>query len=209
MSVQVFCDDRFHPAATVREGLAPLGRDWSFVWTDNVHEWKPESLADFPAVILSKSNTASATDWSPWLVGGKETAFRDYVRAGGGLLIVHSGCASYAQVEPMRAVTGGAFTHHPPACEVTIESTDDHALTAGVDARFSVFDEHYFVTLDDLDADVFLRSRSSHGMQPSGWTRREGAGRVCVLTPGHFAQVWLHPSFQKLLANALRWVSAS
>lgn len=209
MSIQVFCDDRFHPAVTVREGLAPLVADWDFVWTDDVRDWTPASLAEFPAVILSKSNAVSAADWNPWLVDGKETAFRDYVRGGGGLLIVHSGCASYAQVEPMRAVTGGAFVQHPPACDVLIEATAGHALTAGVDASFSVFDEHYFVTLDDPQAEVFLHSRSSHGVQPAGWTRREGAGRVCVLTPGHFAHVWLQPSFQTLLANSLRWVSKS
>lgn len=32
-----------------------------------------------------------------------------------------------------------------------------------------------------------------------------GAGRVCVLTPGHNPEVWSCPSFQALLRNGLRW----
>jgi type 1 glutamine amidotransferase len=44
-------------------------------------------------------------------------------------------------------------------------------------------------------------------VQPAGWTRAEGAGRVCVLTPGHNLEVWLHPEFQKLLLNACRWTA--
>jgi type 1 glutamine amidotransferase len=53
---------------------------------------------------------------------------------------------------------------------------------------------------------VFLTTRSSHGLQPAGWTRCEGRGRVCALTPGHFAEVWLHPGFQRLLVNAVHWL---
>lgn len=55
--------------------------------------------------------------------------------------------------------------------------------------------------------EVFLRTRSEHGVQPAGWRRREGEGRVVVLTPGHFPEVWLHPSMQRLLANALHAVT--
>jgi hypothetical protein len=29
---------------------------------------------------------------------------------------------------------------------------------------------------------------------------------VCLLTPGHNVDVWLHPSYQALIQNALRWV---
>jgi type 1 glutamine amidotransferase len=59
--------------------------------------------------------------------------------------------------------------------------------------------------LDDAQADVFLAARSEHGVQPGGWTRTEGSGRVCVLTPGHNLEVWLHPAYQALILNGLQW----
>jgi type 1 glutamine amidotransferase len=95
---------------------------------------------------------------------------------------------------------------HPKKCPVTVFPKTGHALTAGA-ATFTVNDEHYFVALDDAAADVFMTSQSSNGVQPAGWTRREGAGRVCVLTPGHTVEVWLQNDFQKLLVNALQWCS--
>jgi type 1 glutamine amidotransferase len=106
----------------------------------------------------------------------------------------------------MRGVTGGAFLHHPAQCAVTVEPKPRHALTVGVDA-FTEADEHYQMVLDDPHADVFLRSRSRHGEQPAGWTRIEGDGRVCVLTPGHNPEVWRNTNFQTLLRNGLRWLA--
>jgi type 1 glutamine amidotransferase len=120
---------------------------------------------------------------------------------------VHSGTAGYKDVAPVRAVLGGVFISHPPACDVTLEPCASHLLNAGVTGPFTIHDEHYQMILDDPGVDVFLHSRSVHGLQPAGWTRTEGTGRVCVLTPGHFPEVWLHLSFQRLLINALNWVS--
>lgn len=164
-------------------------------------------LAGSAAVVLAKSNAISSSDWRPWITAGKETALRDYVRAGGGLVVVHSGCASYSPIEPIRALMGGQFTHHPAQCEVRLEPVRPHALTAGVEGAFTVRDEHYFVNIEGAHLDVFLHSHSPHGVQPAGWTREDGRGRVCVLTPGHNLAVWQHPSFQVLLGNALRWVT--
>ena len=48
-----------------------------------------------------------------------------------------------------------------------------------------------------------MTTQSEHGTQPGGWTRSEGRGKVCVLSPGHKVEVWLHPSYQALLKNAL------
>lgn len=205
----VFCDDTFHPAATVRSGLGDLETSGLIapVWRENVTGWNSGELKNYPVVLLSKSNVVSSSDKTPWLKDGTEYAFRDYVRSGGGLVVVHSGTASYAQVAPMRELTGGTFLNHPPPCEVIVEPRPHHLLTAGVDEAFSIHDEHYVMALDDLAADVFLHTRSQHGTQPAGWTRTEGKGRVCVLTPGHFADVWRHPSFQILLSNAVSWVT--
>jgi type 1 glutamine amidotransferase len=77
-------------------------------------------------------------------------------------------------------------------------------MTSGSEP-FTLVDEHYFMTLDDAGADVFLTTESEHGRQPGGWTRTVDAGRVCVLCPGHNLEVWLHPSYQSLIYNALRW----
>jgi type 1 glutamine amidotransferase len=136
-----------------------------------------------------------------------QAAFADYVQQGGGLLVIHSGSAGYAEQPVLRGLLGGVFLHHPPQCPVTVEPHAGHPLAAG-SAPFTLVDEHYFMAFDDPGADVFLNTVSEHGTQPGGWTRLAGAGRVCLLTPGHNLEVWLHPSYQQIIRNALGWCAA-
>jgi uncharacterized protein len=213
MRALVFCDDRWHPASTVHEGLAPLSDDFSFDWVETAADesaWTAERLAAYPVVVLSKSNNVSASDHRGWVTERVQEAFLDYVQRGNGLFVVHSGTAGYAEMPILRGLMGGVFVEHPPQCPVTVAPLTGHPLTAGSKA-FTAVDEHYFVALDDPQAEVFLTTTSEHGTQPGGWTRIESSGlgsvggRVCVLTPGHNVEVWLHPSFQTLLRNGLRW----
>lgn len=201
----VLCDDYWHPAPTPRNGLSALcDSGFSFDWIENAQDWSAERMSAYPFVILTKSNNITSTNPLPWMTPNVEDAFVNYVSAGNGLLVVHSGAAGYQETPRLRALMGGVFLQHPPQCQVTHVPLTGHALTEGVNT-FSEKDEHYHMALDDAHADVFLTSRSEHGEQPAGWTRREGAGRVCMLTPGHNLEVWLHPMFQKLLLNALQW----
>ena len=205
--ILVCCDDRFHPGADVRAGLAPLllSTDCEVEWLDGREISEATDLRRYKVVLLAKANVLSRADPRPWLKP-EDVSFLEYVHEGGGLLVVHAGLAGHAQVPAMRAVTGGAFVHHPPPCEVAVEPQPGHAITAGVDAAFPIFDEHYFAEVDVPATDVFMTTRSVHGEQPAGWTRLEGAGRVCALSPGHFKEVWLHPAYQRLLRNALQWL---
>ena len=203
MHVLVFCDDFWHPASTPRQGLAALddcGFEFDFV--ENAAEWSPERMAAYPLTVLVKSNNVSSTDQANWASEAAQEAFKTYVSQGNGLLVVHSGLAGYQQALTLRALIGGVFTHHPAQCPVTIEPVGENDLNYGA-RTFTLTDEHYFIDLDDGEVDIFLTSTSEHGSKPAGWTRFEGEGRVCVLTPGHNLEVWLHPAFQTLLLNAM------
>jgi len=204
----VLCDDYWHPARVPRAGLAPLGgSEFTFDWIEDARDWSPERLAAYPLVILTKSDNVSAADQTPWMTDGAQAAFAEYVRGGHGLLAIHSGTASYAEKPVLRGLLGGVFTHHPKQCPVTMQPLTGDPLTAGCEP-FTLQDEHYFMALDDPQAEVYMTTRSEHGAQPAAWRRTEGAGRVAVLTPGHNAEVWLHPAFQALLRNTLHWVAS-
>ncbi len=205
MRTLVLCDDYWHPAHTVRAGLGPLEQSgFAFDWIEQADDWSAERMHDYPAVIFTKMNHVSATDQRPWVDDTVQHAFLNYVSQGNGLLVIHSGSAGYETMPVLRGLMGGVFLHHPPQCLVTVEPHAEHHLTTGADS-FTLIDEHYCMALDDEQADLFLTTRSEHGTQPGGWTRAEGAGRVCLLTPGHNLAVLLHPSYQAVIANALRW----
>ena len=205
MKVLVLCDDCWHPAGIPREGLRPLrGIEFTFDWIETAHDWSQDTMMQYPLVILTKSNHVSSTDQTEWMTDIVQAAFADYVRKGNGLLAIHSGTAEYTEKPALRSLLGGVSTHHPEQCLMTMTPRLEHPLAAGI-APFTLKDEHYFMALDDSEADVFMATRSEYGEQPGAWRRMDGSGRVMVLTPGHNLDVWLHPSFQALLANSLRW----
>jgi type 1 glutamine amidotransferase len=205
MRILVMCDDYYHPARVVRDGLEGLNEHgYTFDFIENAGDWSAEGMAQYPVVLLAKSDNVSAEDQTSWMTGTIQSAFFDFVRTGHGLLAVHSGTAGYAEKPLLRALLGGIFDHHPQQCPVTVEPDMGDPLAAG-SSSFTQKDEHYFMAMDDAQAAVFLKTISEHGVQPGGWTRFEGQGRVCVLTPGHNIEVWKEPSFQVLLRNALKW----
>ncbi|MBN1440727.1 MAG: ThuA domain-containing protein [Anaerolineales bacterium] len=205
MKALALCGDKWHPEDVARRGLAALrDPDFTLAWRTDARAWPEARLDDFALVILAKSNNASSSDPAPWMTDAVQAAFAEFVRRGGGLLAVHSGAAEYENARVLRGLLGGVFSRHPDPCPVTLIPREGHPLAAGVDS-FTAVDEHYFMEMDDPEADVFAITRSEHGEQPGAWRRTEGQGRVAVLTPGHSLEVWLHPSYQTLIGNAARW----
>jgi uncharacterized protein len=202
--VLVICGDQYHSGDHVMAGLR-ASKDEKFELIqapDGPISGSPDS---YSAVVLAKLNVSSPRDSTPWTSEDSDQALCKFVNNGGGLLVVHAGTVGYSKVPGIHKLTGGTFIHHPAACEVTIEPVAGHQMTKDT-IGFTVFDEHYFVEQADERED-FLLTRSEHGVQPGGWTKSFGAGRVCVFTPGHFESVWRHPQFQSLVGNGLRWIT--
>jgi uncharacterized protein len=205
MKVLVLCDDYWHPARIPREGLGALNpTEFSFDWIEDARDLSSEIMIAYPLVILTKSNNVSSTDQTGWMTEDMQVTFSEYVRKGNGLFAIHSGTAEYEQKPVLRSLLGGVFHHHPEQCPVTVTPHMEYPLCAGA-SSFTLKDEHYFMAMDDPEVDVFVTTRSEQGEQPGAWRRMEGKGRVVVLTPGHNLEVWLHPSFQTLVINCLRW----
>jgi type 1 glutamine amidotransferase len=205
MKILVLCGDAWHPPEIPRKGLEALvGMEFTFDYIEDARDWSPETLATYRLVILTKSDNVSVTDKTKWMTDPIQSAFFNYVQQGNGLLAIHSGTAEYEQKPVIRGLLGGVFLDHPEQCPVTVYPHPSHPLCTGV-VSFTLKDEHYFMALDDSQADVFMYTSSVNGEQPGGWRREVGKGRVAVLTPGHNIEVWLHPSYQALLGNVLRW----
>lgn len=142
-----------------------------------------------------------------WLSESDERFVFDFVEQGGGLLALHAAIASYPPDGPLHSLLHGRFLYHPPlhpAVQYAIAQPAGE-ITLGVDS-FTVEDEQYFVELEAGVTEILLMSQTrEHGESPAGWAHESGAGRVCVLVPGHTEVAMLHPMMQKLLQNALDW----
>ena len=200
----VFCGDKYHPADMVLSGLrAAGGVEFDFEPAPLGSEF--EIPTGTSLVVIAKLNVHSPEDPAPWTTDTLDSVFGKFVEEGHALLVIHGGTVLYAAAPAIRSMTGGTFTQHPSSCDVRLEIANAHPIAEGIPS-FSVFDEHYFMDVDS-GLDVFLQARSEHGVQPAGWTKPYGMGKVCVLTPGHGAEVWERPEYLQLLRNALHWLT--
>jgi len=224
MRVLLICDDYWHPKQVPIEGVAPLKEQgFQFEIISDAKDFKPETLSEYPVVLLVKSDQVSQEDKTSWKTEAVQKAFIAYVEAGGGLLAVHSGIVGCNENWGLEGLIGCKLTYHPHDCPVTVHPLKPHPVTEGVEV-FCETDEHYRLEILSPDVNILAASYSPpQGLAekyeedpynntrawicPAAYVRTQGKGRVCVLTPGHLLPVWLNPQFQRTLANALHWAA--
>ncbi|MCL2323718.1 MAG: ThuA domain-containing protein [Oscillospiraceae bacterium] len=222
MRILLLCDDYWHPGEIPIKGVSPLEEQgFKFDIITNANDFDSKMLKDYPAVIMSKCDEVSQQDNTSWKTESIQQAFVDYVENGGGLLAIHTGIVTGKHTEKLDRLLGCRFLYHPNSCPVTVQAIKPHQITEGVE-MFCETDEHYRLELLNEDVDILIASYSpQQGSQskyeedpyhntrswicPAGFVRFQGNGRVCVLTPGHFLEVWLNKQYQRTLSNALQW----
>jgi len=222
MRILLLCDDQYHPGKIPTDGILPLKeKGFTVEIISNGADFNSARLGDYNVVIMSKCDHTTLEDHTPWKTPAVQEAFIQYIENGGGLLVAHSGTVAGAGTQALDALVGCRFGWHPNNNQVTVDVIKPHPITAGVGA-FTAEDEHYHLEILAEDADIFLASYSAAqgaaekyesepyfnapaAVRAAGYSRTQGKGRVCVLTPGHTAEVWSNPQFQLLLENAVRW----
>ena len=166
-------------------------------------------LSAFDAIVLNTLRQ-EATDND--LNDSQCEGFEGYVSGGGSLLSVHISAASCPDWSQTKKITGGGWvlgeSWHPPFgwFEVTIDQTD-HPITSGVSPTFWTYDECYCGLDIQTGIDVFMHGVVEDDIKPLGWTHQFGAGKVVNIALGHAASSQQHPQFQKLILNALNYLS--
>jgi type 1 glutamine amidotransferase len=142
------------------------------------------------------------------------------VAAGTGLAGWHGGiCDSFRGSPDYLHLTGGQWAAHPGGfvqhdVDVVPERAD-HELVAGLNPRWSLDTEQYWVLTDELN-DVL--ATTTFGVRddtpwrepvtcPAVWTRQWGQGRVFVSTIGHKLDDLDHPDVRALTERGLLWAS--
>lgn len=114
----------------------------------------------------------------------------------------------------------------------TVESAGDHPVTAGVEP-FELVDELYLCpvfedevtpllatpaevspasmidTYCEVVDGVQVPAHDQPGSRLLGWCRLAARSRLVYLLPGHTAETMTHPTYRRLITNALAWVTDS
>ncbi len=216
MNILLLCDDYWHPGETVRYGLRFLTEQGHTV--DTVMDAKdivtPELLREHDVTIIAKGNALNgANHEAPWFEEGVTyvgpEGYKQYVEEGGAVLVLHAGATFRPEQCPaMGDFLGARFITHPRQCPVEFHVKNaGHPIMAGITDFTFPQDEHYQMEVLSEELEVFAETSSAAGTFPAGLARELGAGRLCILTPGHNAFAISYPAYQKVISNALRWLT--
>jgi type 1 glutamine amidotransferase len=209
----VLIGDQPHEPGHIEDGLRPVFEATGVVphFTADVKALSARNLAMVRLLVilrdgLQRPERDHRADFN-WMTPEQERAVVEFVEAGGGFLNLHNAMGLYPPRGPYLDLVGGRFTGHGPLERFRVEVVDpDHPITRGVGPYF-VADEQHTPIYDEKRVHLLLLSRSDDGrtVAAAAWVREPGRGRVCHLANGHTREALLHPMYQQLLRNAVRW----
>ena len=222
MKILLVCNDKWHKGQVAIEGFGTLAKgNYEIDIITDAGDLSRNMLDQYQVIVLCKSREDVEEDNEYW--GNIETqkTIIDYVEKGGGVLAIHSGLVGGSNTGALEDLLGCRFISHPEQSLVTTAPLKPHFITKGIDV-FIEKDEHYIIEVIQDDIEVLFASysppqgeKSKYETEPyfnspailcaSGYVRKVGEGRVCGLTPGHNMEVWLNPTYQNILINAIKW----
>jgi len=165
------------------------------------------NIANLDVLVLYDMIKVSDPKTREWLT--------KWVESGKGLVVLHHAICSFEDWEwwgdevvgarylnsPSRGLPPSTFFHD---LDLDIQVTKKHPVTAGVD-NFKIHDETYKGMWFAKDLDILLTTKHEKGDGPIGWIGPSKKNRVVVLQGGHDKNAHLHPSWQRLVQNAIIW----
>ena len=202
--------DYYHSAVGMRALLDRLAGGWDArieAYTDAAAlPW--DELGDFQALVMAKENrVAPAESAQVWATPRHEAAIAEFAAAGGALIGLHNGLASYDEAGPYFATVRGGFQYHPKEHpRFTVRCLEvQHPITEAFQP-LDVGDEMYFVRVDSARTTKLLEVvHPDYGSSCAAWAHVLEKGRVFCFTPGHTAEVLNDPGYQRLLDRGARW----
>ncbi len=208
----VLIGDQPHEPDHIEAGLRPVFEATGVIphFTVDVNALSERNLAMVQLLVVlrdglqrperdSRKNTI-------WMTPEQQRAVAAYVENGGAFLNLHNSMGLYPPDGPYLKLVGGRYIGHGPLERFRVEVVDpEHPVTRGVQPFF-VADEQHTPPFDEGRVHLLLRNRSDDGRTAAaGWVREPGRGRLCHLANGHTREALLHPMYQRLLRNAVRW----
>ncbi|WP_027077561.1 ThuA domain-containing protein [Maribacter antarcticus] len=149
-----------------------------------------------------------------------EANMMDYVKNGGGLMILHGAITVQNNSIPFSQMIGGSFDYHPKQQEIHLKEVDKkHPLVHAFKGKgLRHFDEPYFfknayfeynfrpllyMEVDKLEG---LNKETEEKVVYVSWIKRYGKGRVFYSSASHNAQSMEEPGVLQFFLDGLQYV---
>ncbi len=130
---------------------------------------------------------------------GQAARLTEFVRRGGGLVLLHGTLAAWDLAE----LSGWAPSGPAPLTELIVRPDPSHPVTARLGSELKFFDELYLSEGPPAGAAVLMRTSWRYTEQVVAYERAVGDGRFVHLGLGHGAATYEDESFQKLVQRAV------
>ncbi len=184
------------------------------VATEDLSLVSAAGLLNFDAVFFFTSGELALSDQ-------QKAELLQFIRSGKGFGGAHSATDTLYTWPEYGEMIGGVFDGHPWVQEASIDVEDAmHPASGPLAPSWNLLEEFYqfrnfsrdrvrvLMTLDtrtvDLQADGVHRADEDFALT---WVRPYGEGRVFYTALGHFEQTWRDPRFQRVIENALLWIT--
>jgi type 1 glutamine amidotransferase len=208
----VLIGDGPHEPGHLEEGLQPVFSAAGVVphFTVDANALSASNLAHVQLLVILRDGLMrpqrDPRTHFVWMTPEQERAVVAFVEGGHGFLNLHNAMGLYPPGGAYLQLVGGRYIGHGPLERFQVEVVDAaHPVTRGV-GTFFVADEQHTPPYDEGRVHLLLRNRSDDGkIAAAGWVCEPGRGRLCHLANGHTLEALLHPMYQKLMCNAVRW----
>jgi predicted dehydrogenase/type 1 glutamine amidotransferase len=150
---------------------------------------------DRPQVLLAASEHH--------LQPGQAAQLTQWVRGGGGLVLLHGTLSKWSETGELAELAGWAPTGPASLTELVVRAQPSHPITERIGPDLTFIDELYLSEGPPIDAAVILRTSWHFTEQVVAYERGFGAGRFIHMGLGHQPETYEDPGFQKLLHRML------
>jgi len=159
-------------------------------------------------------------DFIQGITDEQKAKFLSLFDKGTGLIVLHHALANFQKWPEFERAAGGKFLLGPETKDgVTTPKSGtgggklaihvvskEHPITAGMD-DFEFQDEYYNKCRVDPAVTLLLTTDNPGNQREVAWCREQGKSRVVYFMSGHDQKVYTTPSYQKVLANAIKWAA--
>ena len=187
--------------------------DWLKALNDPAQQFTAEKAWEWPTKEQFESATAIAFYyWNHTWTIEKLEQLSEYLKRGGGLLLIHSAVISQNLPEELAKIIG--LSAHPQRVGYRHMPFDllikdrNHEITKGFPERLDLLDEPYWPLIGDPRGVHLIAAAKVDGEErPLIWVREADGGRVFCSIPGHYT--WSHKDgmFRDMLMRGLAWVA--
>ena len=189
--------------------------DFSVDVSERPEDFNPSNLKKYRAIIFDNTNNEIFDNEE------QKDAFQGYVRAGGGVVGIHSASGSMRHWPWFWSMLGGKFRRHPKLQTFTIHVKDqDDPSTAHFPQEFQWTDEFYYLDHMPSDLHVLLAGDLEKLQDPEkgtypgkefgaefplAWKHEFDGGREWYTALGHQKEHYSDPLFTKHLLGGIVW----